>query len=106
MYLQGNCYGYFSQERTWMDAEAECQRHGRGSHLASIHSAGENNVLAHYVQRHHKKDTHVWIGLWDPEENLNWRWTDESQMNFFAWDNWQPDGPNKNEHCVVLPNYT
>ncbi|XP_067414700.1 C-type lectin BpLec-like, partial [Emydura macquarii macquarii] len=105
IHSHNNCYGYFSQEKTWMDAEVECQRHWHGAHLASIHSTGENDILAHYVQRHHK-NTPVWIGLWDPDQNLNWRWADESLVNFFAWDNGQPDGPKKKEHCVVLSHST
>ncbi|XP_067402907.1 C-type lectin BpLec-like [Emydura macquarii macquarii] len=103
--FQGSFYGYFSQEKTWMEAKAECQRNGHGAHLASIHSAGENDILAHYVKRHHKKTSPVWIGLWHLDQNLTWRWTDESLVNFKAWDNGQPDGPKKKEHCVVLSHY-
>ncbi|XP_067418879.1 C-type lectin BpLec-like [Emydura macquarii macquarii] len=103
--FQGNCYGYFSQEKTWMEAEAECQRQGHGAHLASIHSAEENDILAHYVQSQHKTISPVWIGHWDPKQNLNWRWADESLVNFCAWDNGQPENPKKKEYCVVLYYY-
>ncbi|XP_067402906.1 C-type lectin BpLec-like isoform X2 [Emydura macquarii macquarii] len=99
--FQGSFYGYFSQEKTWMEAEAECQRNGHGAHLASTHSSEENNILAHYIKRHHKKSRPVWIGLWDPDQNLTWRWADESQ-NFDGWDNGQPDSPKVKEYCVVL----
>ncbi|XP_067402908.1 C-type lectin BpLec-like [Emydura macquarii macquarii] len=106
MFLQGNCYGYFSEKKTWREAESECQRNGSGAHLASTHSAGEINILVHYINWQNKKDNHVWIGLWDPDQNLTWRWTDESQMNFNAWDNGQPDSPKKNEYCVGLSHST
>uniref|UniRef100_A0A8C3HBN9 C-type lectin domain-containing protein n=1 Tax=Chrysemys picta bellii TaxID=8478 RepID=A0A8C3HBN9_CHRPI len=66
--FQGNCYGYFPQEKTWMEAEAECQHHWHGTHLASIHSAGENNMMAHYIKRYHRNSGPVWIGLFDFEQ--------------------------------------
>ncbi|XP_075772850.1 C-type lectin-like [Pelodiscus sinensis] len=97
----GACYGFFKHKKSWQDAEAECQQHGRGTHLASILSAGENNMLAGYVRRFHKYGP-VWIGLSDPEHNQCWRWSDRSPATFTAWDRWQPDSPRKNEHCVVL----
>ncbi|KAH1185453.1 hypothetical protein KIL84_018202 [Mauremys mutica] len=66
--FQGYCYGYFTQEKTWMEAEAECQHHGPEAHLVSIHSAGENNMMSYYIKRYHKKNSPVWIGLWDLEQ--------------------------------------
>ncbi|KAG6920716.1 hypothetical protein G0U57_014646, partial [Chelydra serpentina] len=51
--FQGNCYRYFRQGKTGIEAEAECQHHWKGAHLVSIHSAGENNMLAHYIKRYH-----------------------------------------------------
>ncbi|XP_043377936.1 C-type lectin BpLec-like [Chelonia mydas] len=100
--FQGNCYGYFFQEKTWIEAEVECRHHGNGAHLVSIHSTGENNVLALYVKRYHRKNSPVWIGLLDLEQNQSWRWADKSLVSFNAWDNGQPDNQNLNEACVVL----
>ncbi|XP_067389154.1 uncharacterized protein [Emydura macquarii macquarii] len=100
--FQGSFHGYFSQEKTWRDAEAECRHQGHGAHLASIHSAEENDILAHYIKRHHKKSRPVWIGLKYTNKNLTWTWTDESQMSFIAWDKGQPNNLTKKEHCVGL----
>ncbi|XP_065449372.1 C-type lectin BpLec-like isoform X2 [Chrysemys picta bellii] len=102
--FQGNCYGYFPQEKTWMEAEAECQHHWHGTHLASIHSAGENNMMAHYIKRYHRNSGPVWIGLFDFEQDQTWRWSDESPVSFRAWDNGQPDSQRRNEHCAVFEN--
>uniref|UniRef100_A0A8C3XNY7 C-type lectin domain-containing protein n=1 Tax=Chelydra serpentina TaxID=8475 RepID=A0A8C3XNY7_CHESE len=63
LHFQDNCYGYFFQEKTWPDAEAECQRYWQGAHLVSIHSAGENNMMAHYIKQYHRKKSPIWIGL-------------------------------------------
>ncbi|XP_043356230.1 C-type lectin LmsL-like [Dermochelys coriacea] len=102
--FQGNCYGYFSQEKTWLEAEAECRHNGQGAHLVSIHSTGENNALALYVKWYHKKNSPIWIGLLDLEQNRGWRWADKSLVSFSAWDNGQPDNRLGNENCVVLEN--
>ncbi|KAG6921753.1 hypothetical protein G0U57_005464, partial [Chelydra serpentina] len=104
--FQGNCYGYFFQEKTWMEAEAECQQHWQGAHLVSIHSAGENNMMAHHIKRYHKNYSPVWIGLLDLEQDRSWRWADKSLGSFNAWDKWQPDNRLGNEHCVVLDHRT
>ncbi|XP_043364503.1 C-type lectin-like [Dermochelys coriacea] len=136
--FQGNCYGYFFQEKTRLEAEerggdrgwkqqgsgalgwswrlrgwgglgsvsesVECRHHGNGAHLVSIQSAGENNMMAHYIKWYHKKNSPVWIGLLDLEENRGWRWADKSLVSFSAWDNGQPDNRLGNENCVVLEN--
>ncbi|XP_050809400.1 C-type lectin BpLec-like isoform X1 [Gopherus flavomarginatus] len=96
------CYRYFHKKKNWMEAEAHCQHQRHGAHLTSIHSRGENKMLAHYIKRYHKKCSLVWIGLSDPHGDQGWRWSDNSMLSFTAWDNGQPDNPRKNEHCVVL----
>ncbi|KAG6922423.1 hypothetical protein G0U57_002599, partial [Chelydra serpentina] len=102
LHFQDNCYGYFFQEKTWPDAEAECQRYWQGAHLVSIHSAGENNMMAHYIKQYHRKKSPIWIGLLDLEEDRSWRWADKSLVSFNAWDNGQPNNRGGHEHCVVL----
>ncbi|XP_065273059.1 C-type lectin-like isoform X1 [Emys orbicularis] len=97
-----SCYRFFPKEKNWMEAEAHCQHHCHGAHLASIHSPGENKMLAHYIKKYHKKKRPVWIGLSDPMEDQDWRWSDNSLLSFTAWDKGQPDSPRKKEHCVVL----
>ncbi|XP_039376629.1 C-type lectin-like isoform X2 [Mauremys reevesii] len=104
--FQDSCYRYIAQEKNWTDAEAECQHHWPGAHLASIHSAEEKNMLAHYSKPHPPKVTHVWIGLSDPKKvtggDRDWRWSDESPLSFRPWDEGQPDNRLGNEHCTVL----
>ncbi|XP_074840348.1 dromaiocalcin-1-like [Carettochelys insculpta] len=101
MHLLDGCYRYFCTERTWEDAENECKSKGEGTHLVSIHSAEENSMLACYVKQK-KIDKHVWIGLSDTAQNNQWKWADASPNNYTAWDQGQPDSPEKKEHCVAL----
>uniref|UniRef100_A0A3P8SJ21 C-type lectin domain-containing protein n=1 Tax=Amphiprion percula TaxID=161767 RepID=A0A3P8SJ21_AMPPE len=41
--FHGHCYRYFSRRHTWEDAEKDCREHS--GHLASIHSAAEQNFI-------------------------------------------------------------
>ncbi|KAG6921385.1 hypothetical protein G0U57_008066, partial [Chelydra serpentina] len=90
----------FHQETTWIQAEAECQHHWRGAHLVSIHSDEENNMLAQYIKREHRKTNPIWIGLSDPQQNRCWRWSDHSPFTFRAWDKGQPNNLTGNEYCA------
>ncbi|XP_074840347.1 dromaiocalcin-1-like isoform X2 [Carettochelys insculpta] len=96
------CYGYFSHEKTWEEAEIECQQCWSDAHLASIHSAEEERMIADYVKQMNENKRPVWIGFLDRDKNQCWSWTDESQINYTAWDQGQPDSPEKKEHCLVL----
>uniref|UniRef100_A0A8C7EGZ1 C-type lectin domain-containing protein n=1 Tax=Nothoprocta perdicaria TaxID=30464 RepID=A0A8C7EGZ1_NOTPE len=66
---RGHCYGYFTQRKTWQQAEKECERYGPRGHLASVHTFPERKVLAKYVAQH-LQPGNVWIGLHDEEHVL------------------------------------
>ncbi|XP_039376227.1 C-type lectin BpLec-like [Mauremys reevesii] len=97
-----SCYGYFPEEKNWMEAEVHCQHQRNGAHLASIHSAEENNKLAKYIKEKHKKESAVWIGLSDSQKNRGWRWVDKSPFSFEAWDEGQPNYLRGIEFCAGL----
>ncbi|XP_039376240.1 C-type lectin BfL-2-like [Mauremys reevesii] len=102
--FQDSCYRYIAQKKNWREAEAECQHHWPGAHLASIHSAEEKNMLAHYIKPDSTKKIHIWIGLSDSQKvsGQNWGWSDESPLSFRPWDEGQPDNRLGIEHCTVL----
>ncbi|XP_077774230.1 C-type lectin-like [Podarcis muralis] len=70
----GNCYAYFDSLKSWSAAECllysqiACQSHGRGTHLASIHTEQESALVAKYIYSKQKRKYNVWIGLYDPYE--------------------------------------
>ncbi|XP_067325573.1 C-type lectin BpLec-like [Anolis sagrei] len=103
---QGYCYGYFESEKTWAEAEIECQTYGPDTHLASILTESETDLVASYILLHKPKGSNVWIGLQDPYKNGRWRWTDESAFDYKAWGYGQPDNYRNQEYCVELMRYT
>ncbi|XP_070584689.1 regenerating islet-derived protein 4-like [Erythrolamprus reginae] len=98
---QGNCYGYFEAEKTWEEAEIECQSYHRGTHLASILTLAETLVVANHIVSYQTKPSNVWIGLHDIRHNGKWRWSDESTYNYKAWMLGKPNLRTK-EYCVEL----
>ncbi|XP_019399377.1 PREDICTED: struthiocalcin-2-like [Crocodylus porosus] len=87
----GGCYRYFPQKLSWRRAEAQCQRLGKRSHLASLHDEHEHRAVADLVghhQLHSDEDEDgdgVWIGLQLPAGGQGWQWTDGSATDYKAW---------------------
>ncbi|CAM4486664.1 unnamed protein product [Lepidochelys olivacea] len=108
LHFQDDCYGYFPKEATWRRAEAWCQIYVSGAHLASIHSEEEHNAVAGFVARsqHHDDDDgdNVWIGLSTYGRRRRWSWTDDSEVDFDAWDSHRSYSfPSlKVERCLAL----
>ena len=96
------CFKYCgdTQYATW--AEDNCQY--QGGHLASIHSAEEQNFI---VQTFDPSER-VWIGSVDPDNNGVWEWTDGSTFDFSYWRSNEPDGYPSGHHpyYTVMDFYT
>ena len=82
---------YYAERMNYSSAEAFCVT--QGGHLASVHSAAENNVLAELC---HMEE--CWIGYNDIETEGTWVWMDGSPTNFSAFVDhkppWNPGEPN------------
>ncbi|XP_064297374.1 C-type Lectin CRL-like [Phalacrocorax carbo] len=101
LYYRGFCYGYFTERRTWAEAETECRRYGPKGRLASIHSLGASRVFARYIISQRDRDN-TWIGLQDEEHTRRWKWSDNSVFNYKRWAPGQPNNRWNREDCVVL----
>ncbi|XP_053216781.1 C-type lectin-like [Podarcis raffonei] len=102
----GNCYAYFDSPKSWSEAEIACQSHGRGTHLASILTEQESALVAKYISSKQKRKYNVWIGLYDPYENRDWKWLDDSIFNYSNWNGWEPNNSGGKEYCVELKRST
>uniref|UniRef100_A0A914EKS6 C-type lectin domain-containing protein n=1 Tax=Acrobeloides nanus TaxID=290746 RepID=A0A914EKS6_9BILA len=71
-----------------------------GAHLTSIHSTLENSFLVEFAQSGANvayndntwAEWQTWIGLYDQYGNGDFKWTDNSNVDFT---NWGPEWPNK-----------
>uniref|UniRef100_A0A8C3FDW1 C-type lectin domain-containing protein n=1 Tax=Chrysemys picta bellii TaxID=8478 RepID=A0A8C3FDW1_CHRPI len=94
-----------SCRRGWLHYNYQCSSQGStgGSHLASILTEAEGNMVANYITRSGSKD-YVWIGLHDPDKDRTWTWTDGSLYRYKAWIAGEPRDLN-NEYCTELLKY-
>ncbi|KAM9148610.1 regenerating islet-derived protein 4-like [Pangshura tecta] len=91
---QDSCYKASMEPMKWPDAEVACQSYGKNSHLASIHSAEENDFIFHLMGKplDYTKGRAYWIGAHDTFKEGSFMWTDGSKYNFRTFPADQPDG--------------
>lgn len=93
--FHGHCYRYFSRRHTWEDAEKDCREHS--GHLASVHSAAEQNFIRGLSH------DNTWIGLNDRTVEDDFQWTDKMDLQYENWRENQPDNFFAGgEDCVVM----
>ncbi|XP_067915868.1 regenerating islet-derived protein 4-like [Heterodontus francisci] len=100
-FYASSCYGYFTFQLTWAQAENDCMSYGNGGHLASIHNNREADIIANNLSAF-PKEADVWIGGHDPQENRRWKWTDGSMFNYKSWASFEPNNVDNQEYCMEL----
>uniref|UniRef100_A0A914DQ14 C-type lectin domain-containing protein n=1 Tax=Acrobeloides nanus TaxID=290746 RepID=A0A914DQ14_9BILA len=87
--------------QNWTEAEKICVQ--KSAHLASIHSTLENSFLVEFAQTGFSvsdgMDGYTWfewqtlIGLYDSYGNGDFKWTDNSSIDFLNWGSFWPNKP-------------
>ncbi|XP_048356785.1 regenerating islet-derived protein 4-like [Sphaerodactylus townsendi] len=102
-----NCYVYFASYLSWESAEAACQSHKQGAHLASFFDPKEEKMVSAYI-RARSSTNYVWIGLSaTPHSHLHWEWSDGSHYisGSSLWDNRSPStSTSSSSRCLTLYN--
>ena len=70
----GRCYDAVNANGTWTDAEAACV--AKGGHLVSVASTSNNTTLRGIADASCGNGEDFWIGLYDPNGDDVWSWTD------------------------------
>ncbi|XP_038054243.1 alpha-N-acetylgalactosamine-specific lectin-like [Patiria miniata] len=103
------CYRFFGPPKTWQSAEEHCRefftRNGQG-HLASIHSAGENDFLIQLWRTslvpndEYTLANHAWIGHNDLVREGRFTWSDGTGFDYSGWSSAKPaDNAGSGEDC-------
>ncbi|XP_078410148.1 lectin-like, partial [Cetorhinus maximus] len=97
----GRCYKFFSDNKTWIEAELFCQTLAPGSHLASVHLEGQNGFIQQTITKAKRQPFTAWIGLHDLAKEKAFLWTDGSPTDFTKWHQGEPNNAGK-ENCVHM----
>ncbi|XP_066049174.1 regenerating islet-derived protein 4 [Chamaea fasciata] len=73
-YYKLSCFKYFTEPRTWDEAESQCQDLKKGAHLAWVEDSREAATLRKAIS-YYQRVQPVWIGLLKSEESQVWQWT-------------------------------
>ncbi|XP_042323662.1 C-type Lectin CRL-like [Sceloporus undulatus] len=83
--LADKCYGLFKKKLKWDEAEVACQALKKNSHLASIMTEPEGNLIGRFLLDKDIQPEGVWIGLADRNDTGEFRWTDKSAVSYMNW---------------------
>ncbi|NXR71820.1 REG4 protein, partial [Pycnonotus jocosus] len=73
-YYKLSCFKYFTDSRTWDEAESRCQEVKKGAHLAWVEDSREAATLRRTIS-YYQRVQPVWIGLQKTRESEVWQWT-------------------------------
>jgi hypothetical protein len=97
-----SCYGLFYQYwggRTWSFGEELCQSFN--GHLTSIHSYEEMQFVLHIAIPNDFANVYPWTGLYSPDQNESWKWSDGTKVDYVRWAPAEPINDNTRS-CVYL----
>ncbi|XP_072922851.1 C-type lectin-like [Hemitrygon akajei] len=96
-----SCYRFFSDKKTWEEAQDFCNQKSYYGQLASVNSDQHNAFISEIATDVEKNKQWAWIGLNDICKENNFTWIDGTDYTYGDWDGGQPDDHN-NEDCVHI----
>ncbi|XP_051884933.1 alpha-N-acetylgalactosamine-specific lectin-like [Pristis pectinata] len=101
-----SCYRFFSDKKTWLEAEDFCDQDTHYGELASVISSEHSGFISDVVSAVDIGKPEAWIGLNDRCKEGTFTWIDGST---YSYRNWAPNEPNSyqkiNEDCVNIHHF-
>merc|ERR1711953_992287 len=93
--FNGNCYKFFSEEKTWENAKDQCVE--EQANLVSLHSEEEHQFVVGL------NGGFPWLGgRRDPGNGNNFVWSDGTPWDYTNWARGAPDNNKGNEDCAHM----
>ncbi|KAI5087816.1 CD209 antigen, partial [Silurus meridionalis] len=90
--FSSSCYLLFSKKQSWEQSRKECKN--VGADLVIINSREEQQFVSDFKMK-------MWIGLTDQDQEGQWKWVDNTPLEFGYWRNSEPNDSG-NEDCAEL----
>lgn len=86
----GNCYAfdmtfYNYSVYSLNDAKTICEKLDSSAYLLSIKSESENTFVSKYIRDNPHITSRVWLGLESDKQGLQFKWKDNSKVDFANW---------------------
>lgn len=95
----GQSYFLTSQAGGWTALESYAQ--SLGTHLVSVHSLTEQNIISAGVAANASSTPFVWIGFTDQVTENDFQWSDGSAVDFTFWSGGEPNDANGEDYTVI-----
>ncbi|KAF1748244.1 hypothetical protein GCK72_024711 [Caenorhabditis remanei] len=97
--FESYCFSFNRLQGKFDDAQAHCVKSVGGS-LVTIYNMIENNWIQKLAVDNLDADYDLfWIGASDAIKTNDWRWRDNSKLNFTNWNRGQPL---EDRHCAAM----
>ncbi|XP_059843095.1 lectin-like isoform X3 [Hypanus sabinus] len=103
--LLNSCYRFFSEEKTWEEAQDFCNQDHCCGQLASVYSAEHNIFISNMIKFVNQSRPKAWIGLNDICKEEHFTWIDGSLYSYRMWGNNEPNNDRGKEDCVNIHHF-
>ncbi|XP_059192277.1 ladderlectin-like [Centropristis striata] len=98
--FNGRCFNYVGTERSWTDAEKNCQ--SMKGNLASVHNDEEFGFLQGMMAEDNSTNPDIWIGGSNCQQDKTWLWSNGQVFFYSNWCDGKPDNEGGSQHCLGM----